>query len=72
MDLKDKIPGIFIWIFEEEIYMTYQNAKKLHNEDEIIVKETNCPLFVVSVKITDKVVYVECDDGSVYHHRDIK
>lgn len=52
--------------------MTYQNAKKLHNEDEIIVKETNYPLFVVSVEITDKVVYVECDDGSVYHHRDIK
>lgn len=52
--------------------MTYRNAKKLHNEDEVIVKETGCPLYVISTTITEKVVYVECDDGNVYHHRDIR
>lgn len=52
--------------------MTYRNAKKLHNEDEITVKNTNTVLTVISTTINDKTVIVECDDGNKYHHNDIK
>lgn len=52
--------------------MTYHNAKKLHNKDEIAVKETNTVLTVISTTVNDKTVIVECDDGNKYHHRDIK
>jgi hypothetical protein len=52
--------------------MEYRKAKKLHNEDEIIVKATGCSLYVISTTITEKTVYVECDDGNIYHHKDIK
>jgi hypothetical protein len=38
--------------------MTFANAKKLHNEDEVAIKE--------------KTVTVLCDDGNEYHHKEIK
>lgn len=52
--------------------MLYRNAKKLHNEDEVIRKSDNRSLFVISVKVMDKDIFVICDDGSIYHHKEIK
>ena len=59
--------------------MKYNDAKKLHNGDEIIVKETNEILTVLQAyqprplnNIVRKIILVECDDGNTYHHRDIK
>lgn len=54
--------------------MKYINAKKLHNGDEIIIKKTNEILSVVSVEhyIYTKDVYVLCNDGNKYHHKEIK
>lgn len=55
--------------------MTYKVAKRLHNEDEITIKETGK---IVSVLQTYEdpnarnIVFIECDDGNVYHHRDVK
>ena len=52
--------------------MTFANAKKLHNEDEIIVKRTGEVLTVLSTEIKEKTVIVLCDDGNEYYHQDIK
>ena len=52
--------------------MTRRQAVKLHNEDEITVKETGEILTVLSVEVYDKKVLVCCDDGNTYHHRDIR
>lgn len=53
--------------------------KKLHNGDEIVIKETNEILTVLRAyqprplnDIARKVILVECDDGNTYHHRNIK
>lgn len=53
--------------------MTYGNAKKLHNEDEVIVKGSNAVLRVLDT-IDDqarKLVTVYCDDGQTYEHKEI-
>ena len=55
--------------------MKYVDARKLHNEDEVTVKETGEVLTVIDAYQPDenvKVILVECDDGNTYHHRDIK
>lgn len=48
--------------------MRYRDAKKLHNEDEVIVKSSGCSQFVVDIEVQDKDVFVRCDDGVLYHH----
>lgn len=54
--------------------MKYRDAKKLHNEDEVISKKTGRLLTVISVKVDDinKDVFILCQDGNTYHHKDIK
>ena len=52
--------------------MTRRQAKKPHNEDEIMVKETGEILTVLSVEVYSKKVLVCCDDSNTYHHRDIR
>ena len=52
--------------------MTRRQAEKLHNEDEIMVKETGEILTVLSVDVYHKMVLVHCDNGNVYHHKDIR
>ena len=52
--------------------MTFANAKNLHNEDEVTIKETGVILSVISTEIKEKTVTILCDDGNEYHHRDIK
>lgn len=52
--------------------MTYKNARKLHNEDEIIVKETGESLYVISTEINEKNVIIFCNNGEYYYHKDIK
>lgn len=54
--------------------MNYRMAKKLHNEDEVVRKADGCPLYVLSVEHCPErhAVLLHCDDGNVYHHREIK
>lgn len=52
--------------------MRYRDAKKLNNEDEVVVKETGNILRVISTKIYEKSVIVGCDDGNEYHHTELK
>ena len=54
--------------------MTFPEAKKLHNEDEVIVKKTGESLCVVSVKVDSvfREVWVTCDDGNTYRHSALK
>ena len=59
--------------------MKYADAKKLHNGDEVTVKETNEILTVIQAyaprpmnNIYRKQILVECDDGNTYYHTEIK
>ena len=54
--------------------MTYRAAKKLHNEDEVIRKSDGCPLYVVSTEHhpDEKAVFIFCDDGDCYHHKEVR
>ena len=52
--------------------MTFTNAKKLHNEDEVTIKKTGVILTVISTEVKEKTVTILCDDGNEYHHREIK
>lgn len=55
--------------------MTYQNAKRLHNEDEVIIKSTGNTATVIDT-VVDKVnrsVTVNCDYNgySSFTHKEI-
>lgn len=54
--------------------MTYIQAKKLHNEDEVISKKTGASLYVVNTEVDaeHKDVFIHCDDGKCYHHTAVK
>lgn len=55
--------------------MTFNNAKKLHNEDEVTIKETGEHVYVLDVYVNPdnpKQVLIGCDDGNTYTHNDIK
>ena len=54
--------------------MKYNDAIKLHNEDEVIVKETNTVMDVVEIEIhpSTKQVDVMLTDGNWYNHKDIR
>lgn len=52
--------------------MRKRQAEKLHNEDEITVKKTGEVLTVLSVDVYNEMVLVHCDNGNVYHHKDIR
>ena len=49
--------------------MKFVDAKKLRDEDEVIVKKTGCVLHVLGdVEVDGKDVFIPCDDGKLYHH----
>lgn len=52
--------------------MTYRDALKLHNEDEVTVKATNTVMQVVEIITHKTYVEVLLEDGNYYHHKDIK
>ena len=55
--------------------MTFNNAKNLHNEDEVTIKETGehmCVLDAYENPNNPKQVLIECDDGNTYTHHEIK
>lgn len=52
--------------------MTYKEALKLHNEDEVIVKETNVVMRVIEVINHENYAEILLEDGNYYHHKDIK
>lgn len=53
--------------------MNYATAKKLHDEDEVIVKATGVAMQVIGdPEVEDKTVFVTLDDGNRYNHRQIK
>lgn len=54
--------------------MTFNNAKNLHNEDEVTIKETNQIVTVLDAYIDEsgKHVLIECDNGDTYYHDEIK
>lgn len=54
--------------------MRYADAKKLHNEDEVICKKTNESLYVIETEDDTKhrAVYALLSNGLWYHHRTLK
>ena len=54
--------------------MRYRDAKKLHNEDEVLIIEKRGknpilrPETVVECTVEEKDVFVRCNDGHLYHH----
>lgn len=54
--------------------MTFNNAKKLHNEDEVTIKATNQVVTVLQAYLSEngKHVIIECDDGNTYYHDEVK
>ena len=60
---------------KETKIITFNNAKNLHNEDEITIKETGEHLYVLDAYVNPdnpKQVLIECDDGNTYTHHEIK
>lgn len=54
--------------------MTFRQAKKLHNEDEVVVKATGAVLQVLYIEL-DRYgpnVFIHCDDGNCYHHTAVR
>ena len=56
--------------------MTYQNAKRLHNEDEVIIKSTGDTATVIDT-VVDKAnhsVIVNCDYNgySSFNHKELR
>lgn len=53
--------------------MKFKDAKKLHHEDEVLIKKTGEILTVIEVKHEQpKQVNVLLSDGLWYSHKDIK
>ena len=55
--------------------MTFRDAKKLHNEDEVTVKSTKQIVTVLQVYLylekDKRYIMLECDDGNTYYHDEI-
>lgn len=59
--------------------MRYDDARRLHNEDQVIVRKTKQVLMVVETRLVAPektaglapAVQVMLDDGNWYHHREI-
>lgn len=56
--------------------MKLQDALRLHNEDEVIIKETGKAVFVIETETVEvpegTFVSVYCSDGNWYGHKKIK
>lgn len=52
--------------------MRFKDAKKLHNEDEVLIKKTGEILTVIEVMHEPKQVNVLLSDGLWYNHKDVK
>lgn len=54
--------------------MTINQAKKLHNEDEVIIKETGKSVYVLDAYVSEdgKHIIIECDDGNTYYEDEVK
>lgn len=55
--------------------MTFAQASRLHNEDEVTVKETGNIVTVLDAyqnPDNPKIILIECDDGNTYYHDDVK
>ena len=52
--------------------MTYENAKNLHNEDEVTVIETGAIMQVVEISVFNDFVKVMLEDGSIYYNDELK
>ena len=54
--------------------MTFANAKKLHNEDEVTIKATGAVLTVLDAYPSEnnKHIIIECDDGNTYYNDEVK
>lgn len=54
--------------------MTFNNAKKLHNEDEVTIKETGEVMTVLQAYSSEngKRIILECDDGNVYYNDEVR
>ena len=54
--------------------MNFRDAKRLHNEDEVTIKETNEVVTVLQSYQSEngKYIIVECDDGNTYYNDEIR
>lgn len=54
--------------------MTYRDALKLHNGDEVTIKKTGCVMLVVSTEtqLGRKNVNIMCENGNWYTHTEVK
>ena len=56
--------------------MRLQDARWLHNEDEVIIKETGKAVFVIETETIElsegTFVSIYCSDGNWYGHKKIK
>ena len=54
--------------------MTFNNAKRLHNEDEVTIKETGEVVTVLQAYPSEngKYIILECDDGNTYYDDEVR
>lgn len=52
--------------------MTYREAKKLHNGDEVIIKKTSEVVTVIENHIFAKRTELLCNNGNIYYHNEVK
>lgn len=55
--------------------MRFREAKKLHNGNEVLIRDSQKdfrPAIVVEIIIDEKDVFIRCDDGFLYHHSALK
>lgn len=54
--------------------MTFNNAKGLHNEDKVTIKETGEVVTVLQTYKSEngKYIILECDDGNNYYNDEVK
>lgn len=60
--------------YQGGIIMNFRDAKRLHNEDEVTIKETNEVVTVLQSYQSEngKYIIVECDDGNTYYNDEIR
>lgn len=51
--------------------MTFSDAKKLQIGDSIVLKHTDAPCRITEIEIENKDIFLRCDNGLLYHHKDI-
>ena len=52
--------------------MNYRDASHLYHGDEVTLKRTGEVLTVLEIQVEGRNIYIQCSNGCVYQHQEVR